>query len=248
MAKLSTEAPRNTLTSDNRITSRRQSVATPPALDEETEVKQSRVRQRTRLRLINSAEAVMSSKGVEGATIQEIVEEAELSVGTFYNHFKTKEEVAKAVFARRAEELGKTFDQISSTIEDPAKVIVFIQRTYIERALADPVWGWFVIHAEFSLRQNEETFRDRGRSDILRGIEAKRFDCQNSLESAISITLSSLVSVTRRILEGRAGHEAVFEMIELMLRMYGVPGAEAAELARTPLPDLQDHDDAKPSA
>ncbi|MFJ4373921.1 TetR/AcrR family transcriptional regulator [Pseudomonas japonica] len=236
MAKQTAQAPTPTRTR-SKVNNAHDS-ASLPAAEDQPEVKQSRARQRTRLRLITAAQAVMSSKGVEGATIQEIAEEAELAVGTFYNHFKTKEEIAKAVFARRAEELGEIFDRIGRATDDPAKAIVFIQRTYIERALADPVWGWFVIHAEFSLRQNEETFRERGRNDILRGIQAGRFDCRHCVDSAISITLSTLVAVTRQILEGRAGHDAVFEMLELMLRMYGMPGSEAAALARLPLPDL----------
>ncbi|WP_336335151.1 TetR/AcrR family transcriptional regulator [Pseudomonas putida] len=236
MAKQTAPAPTPTRTPSPSQSAH--NAACVPATEQQGEVKQSRARQRTRLRLITAAQAVMSSKGVEGATIQEIAEEAELAVGTFYNHFKTKEEIAKAVFARRAEELGKVFDQIGKATDDPAKAVVFIQRTYIEHALADPVWGWFVIHAEFSLRQNEETFRERGRNDILRGIQAGRFNCEHCVDSAISITLSTLVSVTRQILEGRAGHDTVFEMLELMLRMYGMPGSEAAALARLPLPDL----------
>lgn len=201
-------------------------------------VRESKARQRTRLRLIIAAETVMSMNGVEGATIQDITEEAQLATGTFYNHFKTKEDVARAVFSRQAEELGKTFDLLGSSVNDPARAIVFIQRTYIERALADPIWGRFIIHAEFSLRQNEKTFRDRARRDILRGIAAKRFDCENCIESAITITLSSMVAVTRQILEGRADKEAMYEMTELLLRMYGVSGNEATALARLPLPDV----------
>lgn len=200
---------------------------------------ESRVRQRTRLRLIAAAESVMARRGVEGATIQEITEEAELGTGTFYNHFSSKEELAKAVFALRAEELGKTLDFVGAAVEDPAERIGYVQRTYIERALADPIWGWFVIHAEFALRQNEETFRDRARKDILLGIKAKRFDCTSCIDTAIAVTLSSLIAVTRQILEGRAGREAAIELVELLLRMYGVPTKEAARLARRPLPDFE---------
>ncbi|MCI2809160.1 TetR/AcrR family transcriptional regulator [Eoetvoesiella caeni] len=198
----------------------------------------SRVRQRTRLRLIAAAESVMARHGVEGATIQAITEEAELGIGTFYNHFESKEELAKAVFALRAEGLGKVLDFISGKYKDPAKAIGYIQRTYVERSLADPIWGWFLIRAEFALRQYDETFRDRARTDILRGIQAKRFTCSNCIETAITVTLSSLFAVTKQILEGRADKAAAMELNELLLRMYGLSAEEAAKLARSPLPDF----------
>ncbi|WP_454743931.1 TetR/AcrR family transcriptional regulator [Cupriavidus necator] len=189
--------------------------------------------------MIAAAESIMARRGVEGATIQEITEEAELGIGTFYNHFGSKEELAKAVFALRAEELGLILDFIGRTVEDPAQAIGYIQRTYIDRALADPIWGWFVIHAEFALRQNEETFRDRAKKDILKGIKAGRFSCATCIDTAITVTLSSLIAITRQVLEGRADRDAAIELNELLMRMYGLPAEEAASLARQPLPDFE---------
>jgi AcrR family transcriptional regulator len=199
---------------------------------------ESRVRLRTRKRLIAAAESVMARRGVEGATIQEITEEAELGTGTFYNHFDSKEDLARAVFATRADELANLFDFISRTVADPARVICYIERVYIERSIRDPIWGWFLIHVELALRQMEETFRERARTDLLRGIAIKRFTCEDSIDTAVSITLSSLVSTTKNILEGRASTKAVIELPELLLRMVGVPAKEAAALAREPLPDF----------
>jgi TetR/AcrR family transcriptional regulator len=57
--------------------------------------KENRVRQ-----IINAAEDIFFSKGVDTATIDEIAERAEISKGTVYIYFKSKEELIAAVFAR----------------------------------------------------------------------------------------------------------------------------------------------------
>jgi AcrR family transcriptional regulator len=199
---------------------------------------ESRVRRRTRAKLIAAAEEVMARRGVEGATIQEITEAADLGTGTFYNHFSSKEELAKAVFAIRAEELAKTLDRISETVSDPARRVAYVQRIYISKSLSDPIWGWFLIHAELALHQMQETFTARARKDLLDGIEQRRFTCASSLDTAVNITLGSLLATTKSILENRASPNAAYDQPELMLRMYGVPAEEAARLVREPMPDL----------
>lgn len=214
--------------------------ATGPTQNVPVSAGESRVRLRTRAKLIAAAEEVMAQRGVEGATIQEITEAADLGTGTFYNHFSSKEELAKAVFSLRAEELARTLDWISETVTDPARRIAYIQRVYIQKSLADPIWGWFLIHAELALRQMEETFTARARKDLLDGVKQQRFTCESCIDTAVNITLGSLVATTKSILENRAGPNAAYEQPELMLRMYGVPAEEAAQLAREPMPDFNE--------
>lgn len=48
-----------------------------------------------RRKLIAAAYDVMSKKGLEGSTIAEIIAEAGVGVGSFYNHFTSKEELAQ---------------------------------------------------------------------------------------------------------------------------------------------------------
>ncbi|PAJ85368.1 TetR/AcrR family transcriptional regulator [Burkholderia ubonensis] len=200
---------------------------------------ESRARIRSRSRLISAAEAVMARRGVEGSTIQEITEAADVGIGTFYNHFSSKSELARAVFEFRTEELASVFDQISRTVSDPARRIAYIQRTYIRKSISDTVWGWFQVHAESALQQVEKTFFERAKKDILDGVVLHRFTCGDCIDTAVKITLCSLVATTKSILENRAGPNAMYELTELMLRMYGVPASEAATLARESVPDFE---------
>jgi AcrR family transcriptional regulator len=57
--------------------------------------KENRVRQ-----IVDAAEDIFFSKGVDAATIDEIAERAEISKGTVYLYFKSKEELIATVFGR----------------------------------------------------------------------------------------------------------------------------------------------------
>lgn len=197
----------------------------------------TRTRLRTRRKLIAAARSVMGKKGYEAATIADITEEADVGFGSFYNHFESKEEIARAVFAERAEQLAVYFESVRDSIQDIALAQSVIQRLWIELARHDPLWGWFNIHAEIALQQMNETFRERIATDIRNGNKSGRYRVE-AIEVAVTLTISSLMATMRMVLEGRGKASAASEMSELLLRMYGLPLQEAAELARRPLPKI----------
>ena len=67
-----------------------------------------------RQELLNAAEKLFCAKGYEGTSVQDILNVAEMSKGGFYHHFASKEDVIKALCARRAERaLAYTEDALS---------------------------------------------------------------------------------------------------------------------------------------
>ena len=67
-----------------------------------------------RQELLNAAEKLFCEKGYEGTSVQDILNVAEMSKGGFYHHFASKEDVIKALCARRAERaLAYTEDALS---------------------------------------------------------------------------------------------------------------------------------------
>jgi len=55
----------------------------------------ARRQERNREALIRAASLVMSDKGVDGATMVEIAERADVGAGTVYNYFKSKDDLAQ---------------------------------------------------------------------------------------------------------------------------------------------------------
>src|SRR5467141_3536267 len=56
-----------------------------------------RRRQRTRETILAAAELVFRRKGIDGTVVNDITEQADVAYGSFYNHFKSIDEVVAAL-------------------------------------------------------------------------------------------------------------------------------------------------------
>ena len=164
-----------------------------------------------------------------------IANEADVGFGSFYNHFSSKEEIAGAVFELQSEKFAAVIDVVKAQTADPALVISYVQRLIIRKARVDPVWGWFIVRAQGALPQMHKTFGERAAMTLKRGTIEKRFNLK-ALDTAIAITLGSLIGVIKNMLQGELPVSVESEFVELMLRMYGVDLEEATLLSRRPLP------------
>ncbi len=178
----------------------------------------------------------MGRKGVDAATIADITEQADVGFGSFYNHFPTKEEIAGEVFAQRARALADELESIFERIPEPNEAAAILQRWFIETGRRDPVWGWFLIHADAALPIVEQTFHARICRDLERVVKLGKTPIA-SIDTAASVTLAAIMATMRKALEGVLGPDGPNELVEALLRMYGVPHKEARRIAFMPLPD-----------
>jgi AcrR family transcriptional regulator len=105
----------------------------------------TRRRLRTRARLIDAAHRLIAQKAIEATPIAEITETADVAVGSFYNHFESKEELVQAVVADTMENHGADVDRATAGMSDPAEVLAASVRLTMRKVGSDPVWGWFVV-------------------------------------------------------------------------------------------------------
>ncbi|WP_261540196.1 TetR/AcrR family transcriptional regulator [Burkholderia multivorans] len=90
-----------------------------------------RRRQRTRETILAAADRVFRRKGVDAATVNDVTEEADVAYGSFYNHFKTMDEVVAALttatllrVADRTAEILQRADQVELLPCIGARVII----------------------------------------------------------------------------------------------------------------------------
>lgn len=197
--------------------------------------RQVRSREATREKLIQAAMRVMAQKGVEGTAINDITEAADLGFGSFYNHFKSKSEIAQAVFDRYASALRNVTEAIGEREQDVAVAVAYIQKVLLTKALASPVWGWFIVHASTGLPEIGRTLSEPAVIHIRNGIERGRF-VTRSVPTAVRIIQASMFSTMCGLLRGEIKMTAVNETVECLLQMLGVPIPEARELAHRRLP------------
>ena len=89
---------------------------------------------RNRGALIEAGYRVMSQKGVDAATMQEIAELADVGAGTVNSYFRSKEELAGCVMERVMRNLALRIESVTDTFADPAQVCAFGARCVREAA------------------------------------------------------------------------------------------------------------------
>jgi len=195
------------------------------------------VRARTRALLLDAAVRVFARKGTGAAALHEIAAEAGVANGTFYNYFRTREELVEAASLRLAERFDADIAASRAAVVDPAERVAIGMRRFVTRAMQDPTWGaallrvWasspvLKMHTAAGLLADLRLGRRRGRL---------RFPSE---PAAIDLVQGTVLSAMRTVLEGRAAAEHASTVTALVLRGLGVDRAEADEIADRPLPPL----------
>jgi len=132
-------------------------------------------RLRTRARLIEAARRIVATRGIEATPISEITDEAGVGVGSFYNHFATKEELLEAVISDTFEAHGAALDRIHEGKDDIAEIVAQNIRLTVRMVDHDPLWGWFAVRTGLYAPQLQSSLGGRLERDLRRGFDAGRF-------------------------------------------------------------------------
>ena len=192
---------------------------------------------RTRASLLDAARTLFARRGFETTTIAEITDTADLGVGSFYNHFGSKEQLLAALLEQALPEQLAALDSRRAGIADPAEAVAIAHRHWVRLTSEGPEWAWLVVRLETSFELVAATQGEAALKDLDRGIECGRFQVA-SRELALQASGGALISAMRTMLTGHEIPHADSIHAEGVLRMFGVPANEAGEIARRPLPDV----------
>lgn len=97
-----------------------------------------RRREKTRLDLLEAAERVIAEKGYHNTRIADIATEADVGLGTFYLHFKTKNEIFIELIDYLADGLRQELIEAKSGVDDPAEKLRITINTILDAARENP--------------------------------------------------------------------------------------------------------------
>jgi AcrR family transcriptional regulator len=193
------------------------------------------VRARTRELLLDAAVRIFARKGAGAAAIHEIAAEAGLANGTFYNYFRTRDELVEAASLRLAERFDTRIAAGRRQASDPAERVAIGCRRFMLQAKQDPVWGAAILRVWATSPIVNRTTAAGLLADLQAGRRAGRFRI-SSADAAIDLVQGAVLSGMRTILEGRGGERHASAVAALVLRALGVDAADA--IAARPLPPL----------
>jgi len=197
----------------------------------------SRRREKSRASLILAAREMMSVKGVDATTIADITEAADLGFGTFYNHFKSKDEIVDAAMADMVERLGDEIDQLIAPIEDPFFAQVVAWHQVVQLAVSEPIWGWFVLRSTKTLNMLNQGLMLRFQRDVKNAIVSGAFTVAD-IDVVANLVGGGVLALVNARLSEVINDDQVLEGIALLVTHLGITPESARRLVQQPIPTL----------
>ncbi len=203
-----------------------------------TENRLDRRKARTRAALIRAAQTLIA-QGRTNASILEITQAADVGMGSFYNHFETKEQLFDAAFESVLDGYGQLLDQVTADIEDPAEVFASSFRLTGRLYQREPELSRVLLNNLTRLLSADDGLAPRARRDITAAVDAGRFEVAD-IDIAVAITAGTLVALGQLLHDqpDRDVEQTTDQTTEDLLCTFGVPRRQAHGICTSALPDL----------
>ncbi|BBX48652.1 TetR/AcrR family transcriptional regulator [Mycobacterium cookii] len=199
-----------------------------------------RRKQRTRAALIQAAQVFIGA-GKLNAPVLEITQAADVGMGSFYNHFDSKEELFAAALNEALDVHGALLDQITESLEDPAETFACSFRLTGRLFRRRPQESRVLLSNGVLLMSSDRGLAPRALRDIVAAVQAGRFRVDDPA-LALAVAGGALMGLGQLLADepDRDDAAAADRVTEDVLRLFGMDADEAHEICQRPLPDL-DH-------
>ncbi|TCO28019.1 TetR family transcriptional regulator [Kribbella steppae] len=193
---------------------------------------------RTRAALIRAAQTLIA-EGRTNVPILEITQAADVGMGSFYNHFETKEQLFEAALEAVMDGYGQLLDALTADIEDPAEVFACSFRLTGRLYRREPELSLVLLNNVLRLLSADNGLAPRARRDIAAAVDAGRFTVED-LDVAVTMTAGALLALGQLLHNQpeRDVEETTDRVTEDLLRMFGVQRRQAHRICSLPLPDI----------
>lgn len=202
-----------------------------------TESRVARKRREARERIIVEAERLMRARPVDDVTISDITDAADVGHGTFYLHFKSKNEVLLPI----VQKLGQHWDDViqASLVdeEDPAEVVAFSARHMARVIASDDLWRWFLQHSGVPTEDMKMAVGAYSARDMGRGLLSGRFAIPE-ITIGSAFMFGGFVQGMLAAFDATDPEKAIDQIAEMLLQVLGIDHEEARSIAHQPLTPL----------
>lgn len=191
-----------------------------------------RQRERTRRRLLDAGRTLIADRGVAGLRIQQITERADVALGSFYNHFGSKEELVEQVVTESLADLATATVATVGPNADPAEAVAAANLWFIRIAYDEPDFARLVVNLGHADTLFGAAVHPYARQAVERGIASGRFTVAN-LEVTLTAVIGGALALIREILDGRHAPGAELAFATHVLTSLGVAPLEAAAVCES---------------
>jgi AcrR family transcriptional regulator len=189
-----------------------------------------RRRELTRRRLLDAGKLLIAQRGVSGLRIQDITEHADVALGSFYNHFATKEDLVAQVVTQSLDELATTTLDTVPDNADPAEVVAVSCIRVIRLAYDEPDFARLVVNLANADVLFGAAIQPYAREVIERGVASGRFVVAD-LDVTLTAVIGGALALIREMLEDRHSSGAELSYARYVLGGLGLRPEEAGAVA-----------------
>jgi AcrR family transcriptional regulator len=205
--------------------------------DSEPPNRLERRKQRTRAALVKAAQRLIA-EGRANVPVLEITQAADVGMGSFYNHFESKEQLFEAAIADVLDAHGAMLDRLTASIDDPAETFATSFRLTGRLFRQRPQESEILLANGPALLSSERGLAPRALRDIKAGVAADRFHIDDP-ELALAMAGGALLGLGKLLRDDpdRDDARAADTVTENVLRLFGLSADEARVVCRRPLPE-----------
>ena len=195
--------------------------------------RRDRRRAKVRSDLLDAARLLIASRGLAELRVSDVVEQADVALGTFYSHFASKEEMVEAIVADAITALAVKVADLGPHL-DPAHALSIGVRRLVGLAETDPDLARLMLRLDSAERVLESLVWEQAVAIMQRGAESGRFETGD-----VHLTLRIAVAGVFVTIESALASEqpnAAEECATVLLQAVGITREEAQAIAQLPLP------------
>lgn len=198
----------------------------------------ARRKQKTRAALVSAAQSFIAA-GKLNVPVLEITQAADVGMGSFYNHFATKEELFDAALTEVLDMHGALLDELTESAEDPAETFARSFRLTGRLFRHRPQESRVLLSSGLALLSSDRGVAPRARRDIVAAVAAGRFHVDD-VSLAMAVVGGALLGLGQLLHDEpeRDVAEAADTVTEHVLILLGMAADEARRICRLPLPDF----------
>ncbi len=198
-----------------------------------------RRKHRTRAALIKAAQGFIAV-GTVNVPVLEITQAADVGMGSFYNHFDSKEQLFEAALNEIFDRFGALLDRLPP-VDDPAELFARSFRLTIRWLRRRPDEVRVLLNIGLGRLLSDRGLAPRARRDIKAANQCGRFQIDD-LELAVTLAAGALFGLVQLLNDQpeRDDAHAADRLAQDLLVVYGLSAEEAQEVCMRALPDLDD--------
>lgn len=197
-----------------------------------------RRRAQTRTALIRAAQQLLAEDRT-AVPVLEITQLADVGMGSFYNHFSSKEELFTAAVDDALELQGALLDAATEGFEDPAEAFAHSFRVVGRVHRVQPRLSRVLLSRGPELIAADRGLAPRARRDIAAAIDAGRFTLADA-DIGLLVAGGTAMTLGQALHDDPAIDDAAYtdRVTRELLVMFGLAPAEADRICALPLPDV----------